>query len=235
MDHFCYLRFVFVFVILSCSLKPCGHLLRKGWPLGSLVCDFFLCFVTFPYDVLDQVWYLIVSISDLCPFPYFDIYKRCCNDRNCIMYSVQKVIDHDIQWCVKTLLHVHNWFSKTVHHTVQQPLPDWKHYTRPIKRRLLNRLLGSFTISRKRCVAAWEVILGLWVPEVVFAVTWRNWLSGLDIRLHRSWRRVNTRWLPETRTVWRCPSLSETISNTFYRPCMASKLLGYNWWHHACL
>ena len=30
---------------LVCSLQPCGHLLGKGWPLGSLVCDFF---VTFP-------------------------------------------------------------------------------------------------------------------------------------------------------------------------------------------
>ena len=38
------------------SLQPCGHLLRNGWPLGSLVCVF----------VLGQVWYLIVSILDLC-------------------------------------------------------------------------------------------------------------------------------------------------------------------------
>ena len=29
---------------LVCSLQPCGHLLGKGWPLGSLVCDVvFLC------------------------------------------------------------------------------------------------------------------------------------------------------------------------------------------------
>ena len=31
-----------------CSLQPCGHLLGKGWPLGSLVCDIFLCFCHFP-------------------------------------------------------------------------------------------------------------------------------------------------------------------------------------------
>ena len=24
---------------LVCSLQPCGHLLGKGWPLGSLVCN----------------------------------------------------------------------------------------------------------------------------------------------------------------------------------------------------
>ena len=32
---------------LVCSLQPCGHLLGKGWPLGSLVCDIFLCFSLF--------------------------------------------------------------------------------------------------------------------------------------------------------------------------------------------
>ena len=49
-----------------CFLQPCGHLLGKGWPLGSLVYDVLLCFVTFPYRVLGHVWYLIISISDLC-------------------------------------------------------------------------------------------------------------------------------------------------------------------------
>ena len=33
---------------LVCSLQPCGHLLGKGWPLGSLVCDVFLCYCHFP-------------------------------------------------------------------------------------------------------------------------------------------------------------------------------------------
>ena len=33
---------------LVCSLQPCGHLLGKGWPLGRLVCDVFLCFCHFP-------------------------------------------------------------------------------------------------------------------------------------------------------------------------------------------
>ena len=62
-----FLLFVFVFVILSCLfLQPCGRLLKRGWPLGSLVCDVFLCFVTFPYGVLGHVWYLIISIPDLC-------------------------------------------------------------------------------------------------------------------------------------------------------------------------
>ena len=39
-------------------------------PLGSFVCDVLLCFVTFPCGVLGHVWYLIVSISDLCLLTY---------------------------------------------------------------------------------------------------------------------------------------------------------------------
>ena len=47
-----------------CLLQLCGHLLGKGLPLASLVCDALLCFVTFPCGDLGQVWYmrLIVSI-----------------------------------------------------------------------------------------------------------------------------------------------------------------------------
>ena len=54
---------------LSCflvySLQLCGHLLGKGYPLGSFVCDFLLCFVIFSCVVLGQGWYFIVSIPDL--------------------------------------------------------------------------------------------------------------------------------------------------------------------------
>ena len=35
-----------------CFLQPCGHLLGKGGHVGSLVCDVFLCFATFPYGVI---------------------------------------------------------------------------------------------------------------------------------------------------------------------------------------
>ena len=68
-DPFCYLCFVLSSCFI-CSLQPCGHLLGKGLPLGSFVYDVSLCFVTFPCGVLGQVWYLIVSIPDLCLFPY---------------------------------------------------------------------------------------------------------------------------------------------------------------------
>ena len=35
------------------------------------MCDVFLSFITFSLGVLGQVWYLIVSIPDLCLLPYF--------------------------------------------------------------------------------------------------------------------------------------------------------------------
>ena len=39
--------------------------------LLDLVYDVLLCFVTFPCGILGQVWYLIVSIPDLCRLSYF--------------------------------------------------------------------------------------------------------------------------------------------------------------------
>ena len=39
--------------------------------LGSLACDVSCVFVIFPSGVLGQVWYLIVSIPDLCLLSYF--------------------------------------------------------------------------------------------------------------------------------------------------------------------
>ena len=56
---------------LVCSFKPCDHLLGKDRPLVSLVLEFSLCFVTFPYGVSGQVWHLLVLIPDLCLLLYF--------------------------------------------------------------------------------------------------------------------------------------------------------------------
>ena len=48
LSNFVLLTFVIYVLCLSCylvcPLQPCGHLLGKGWPLGSLVCDVFLCY-----------------------------------------------------------------------------------------------------------------------------------------------------------------------------------------------
>ena len=59
----------YVFVRV-CLYVLCGHLLGKGWPLGSrLWCLLWVCH--FPIGILGQVWYLIVSIPDLCILTYF--------------------------------------------------------------------------------------------------------------------------------------------------------------------
>ena len=58
---------------LVCYLKPCGTCWERVEPL-ALLCVMFLCvFVTFLYDVLSQVWYLIVSIPDRCLLLYFHL------------------------------------------------------------------------------------------------------------------------------------------------------------------
>ena len=59
--------------MLSCLfLVALWSPLGGGWPLGFLCVMFSCAFVTFPYGVLGQVWYLIVSIPDLCLFPYIE-------------------------------------------------------------------------------------------------------------------------------------------------------------------
>ena len=55
MDPFCNFTCEFLLCSLVCSMQPCDHLLGKGGPLGSLVCDVFLCFITLPYGVQGQV------------------------------------------------------------------------------------------------------------------------------------------------------------------------------------
>ena len=66
MDHLC-----FVFLMLSCLFiaalwSPAGKELTS-W----LLLVMFIIFVTFPCDILGQMWYLIVSFPDLCRHSYF--------------------------------------------------------------------------------------------------------------------------------------------------------------------
>ena len=61
----------FVYV---CLLAPCGRLLGAG--LLALVCGVSLCVCHFHIGILGQVWYLIVSIPDLCILTYFKSFLR---------------------------------------------------------------------------------------------------------------------------------------------------------------
>ena len=49
------------------------------WERADLLCAMFYCvFIAFLCGVLCQVWYLIVSIPDLCLLTYFDPQCNCC-------------------------------------------------------------------------------------------------------------------------------------------------------------
>ena len=57
-------------ILHECS---CNIEFIKRVDLLALLYVVFSCvFVTFPYGVLGQVWYLIVSIQDLCLLPYVE-------------------------------------------------------------------------------------------------------------------------------------------------------------------
>ena len=69
MDHLCYLCLVFVTLsplFIAALWSPAGKGLTSLLLFVMFNCDF----VTFPCCILDQVWYLIVSIPE---FTYFNI------------------------------------------------------------------------------------------------------------------------------------------------------------------
>ena len=86
----------------------------------------------------------------------------------------------------------------------------------------------SSTISRKRFVTVWALILGLWVPGVVLAiiVTGQNIFSSLNLRFYRYWRRVIWRWRHECARSDIVPScqkrfLRRSIIFAWHRHCWA--------------
>ena len=64
MDHLCYLCLVFV------MLSRLFIAAREKVDLLTLVCDVYCDFVAFPFGILGQVWYLVVSIPDPCCLSY---------------------------------------------------------------------------------------------------------------------------------------------------------------------
>ena len=70
MDHLCYLCLVYVMLsrlFIAALWSPVG----KGLTSWLLFVMLYCVFVTFPCSILGQVWYLIVSIPDLCRLSYF--------------------------------------------------------------------------------------------------------------------------------------------------------------------
>ena len=71
MDHLCYLCLVFVMLsrlFIAALWSPAGNGLTYWLLLVMFNCV--LLFFSFPRSMLDQVWYLIVLIPDVCHFSY---------------------------------------------------------------------------------------------------------------------------------------------------------------------
>ena len=72
---------LFLSYCLVFLLQPCGHILGKGWPLDSFVCDVFLCFCHFhiwcpgSVMILNSIdsWYFPSSLLS-CGFVTFQYY-----------------------------------------------------------------------------------------------------------------------------------------------------------------
>ena len=58
---------------LVCFLQPCSHLLGKDWPLGSPVCNVFLCFCHFPIWCPGSGVVLYCIDSRSLPFPLLSV------------------------------------------------------------------------------------------------------------------------------------------------------------------
>ena len=70
MDHLRYFSIVFVMLsrlLIAALWSPAGKGLTSWLSFVVLNC----VVVTFPFGILGQLGYLIVSIPDLCPFSYF--------------------------------------------------------------------------------------------------------------------------------------------------------------------
>ena len=71
MDLICYLCLSLPYCHV-CSLQPCVICCERADLLALLYVMFSYVFVIFPFGVLGQVWFLIVSIPDICILSYFD-------------------------------------------------------------------------------------------------------------------------------------------------------------------
>ena len=69
-----------------------------------LVCDVLLWVCYFPIGILGQMWYLIVSIPDLCPLSYFNdasdierIDSQLCHYTTLTIFSTNFVMFTDVE------------------------------------------------------------------------------------------------------------------------------------------
>ena len=75
MDHLCYVCFVFVMLMYLLIAE------RERADLLAFVYDVYCAFVTFPFGILGQVWYLIVSIPGPCRLSFFIYFRSMVCDK----------------------------------------------------------------------------------------------------------------------------------------------------------
>ena len=77
MDHLCYLCLM-LFMLSRLFIAALWSSTGKGLTSWLLFVMFICVFVIFPCGILGQVWYLIVSIPDLCRLSFFEQIHRPC-------------------------------------------------------------------------------------------------------------------------------------------------------------
>ena len=82
MDLLCFCSVLCLLCLCACLFicalwSPAGKGLTSwlSFVASTVICHF-------PIDILGQVWYLIVSIPDLCTLTYFDDMRWCCHHIN---------------------------------------------------------------------------------------------------------------------------------------------------------
>ena len=76
---------------------PYGHLLGKGWHFGSRLWCMTVSLLL-SMGILGQVWYLIVSIFDLCTLTYFYTCMLYYESLVFIAYASSTVLDEFVLW-----------------------------------------------------------------------------------------------------------------------------------------
>ena len=85
-----FLSCVWYVFVRVCLLMPCGHLLGKGWPLGSCLWCLIVSLSLFHWYP-GSVWYLIVSIPALCTLSYFfKFFERIKENGVCCPWTIKE-------------------------------------------------------------------------------------------------------------------------------------------------
>ena len=162
------LLWIFFICIYLCRVLCFGALWSpagKGLTSLTLLYLTFCCvFITFPYDVLGQMWYLIVSIPDRCLLPYFDIFS----------YSSPSGI---LSWKGKPTKLVLLYFQlilKKQPYEIETAV--FKYYRFSISERLIFSRFFKFIISKVSMILDFFVNMGkfsyLWITKLPVKKKW---------------------------------------------------------------